>query len=102
MRFASGKNACSVSHTSGSVETCVAAKRGCAFFGCMAPAVHLFLMEEAAAVDINVFKDILWDLMNESDALDVTDIQSIDKDNRFIVTVSDGSSFDVQVSATGK
>ena len=59
-------------------------------------------MEEAAAVDINVFKDILWDLMNESDALDVTDIQSIDKDNRFIVTVSDGSSFDVQVSATGK
>lgn len=54
------------------------------------------------AVDINVFKDILWDLMNESDALDVTDIQSIDKDNRFIVTVSDGSSFTVQVSATGK
>ena len=33
MRFTSGKNACSVSHTSGSVETCVAAKRGCAFFG---------------------------------------------------------------------
>ena len=59
-------------------------------------------MEDAAAVEINVFKDILWDLMNESDSLDVTDIQSIEKDNRFIVTVSDGSSFEVQVSATGK
>ena len=53
-------------------------------------------------MDINVFKDILWDLMNESDDLDVSDIQSIDKDNRFIVAVGDGSTFEIQVSTTGK
>ena len=49
-------------------------------------------------MDINVFKDILWDLMNESDALDVSDIQSVDKENRFIVAVRDGSSFQIQIS----
>ena len=53
-------------------------------------------------MDINVFKDILWDLINESDALDVSDIQSIDKENRFIVTVRDGSSFQVQVSTINR
>ena len=55
-------------------------------------------MEGVAIVDINVFKDILWDLMNESDALDVSDIQSVDKENRFIVAVRDGSSFQIQIS----
>jgi hypothetical protein len=59
-------------------------------------------MEEVITVDINVFKDILWDLINESDALDVSDIQSIDKENRFIVTVCDGSSFQVQVSTINR
>ena len=61
-----------------------------------------FLMEEVTTVDINVFKDTLWDLMNESDGLDVSDIQSIDKENRFIVTVRDGSSFQVQVSTINR
>ena len=59
-------------------------------------------MEGVAIVDINVFKDILWDLMNESDALDVSDIQSVDKENRFIVAVRDGSVFQVQISATDR
>ena len=49
-------------------------------------------------MDINVFKDILWDLINESDELDVVDIQSNDKTNQYRVTVRDGSSFVVQVT----
>ncbi len=53
-------------------------------------------------MDINVFKDILWDLINESDALDVTDIQSIDKENHFTIKVRDGSSFEVQITANVK
>ncbi len=53
-------------------------------------------------MDITRFKDILWDLINESDDLDVTDIQSDDKDNRFMVTVKDGSTYGVQVFETGK
>ena len=55
-------------------------------------------MEGVATVDINVFKDVLWDLMNESDALDVSDIESVDKENRFIVAVRDGSLFQIQIS----
>lgn len=49
-------------------------------------------------MDINVFKDHLWDLINESDELDVVDIQSDDKVNRYRVAVRDGSSFIVQVT----
>ncbi len=51
-------------------------------------------------MDINHFKDVLWDLMNESDDLDVTDIQSDDKANRFVVTVSDGTMFSVQIESS--
>ncbi len=56
-------------------------------------------MKEAAAMDLNHFKDILFDLMNESDELNVEDIQSDDKANRFVVTVEDGASFVVQINS---
>ena len=49
-----------------------------------------------------IIKYILWDLMNKSDALDAADIKSIDKGNHFIVTVSDESTFQVQVSSTDR
>lgn len=49
-------------------------------------------------MDVNYFKDILFDLMNESDALDVADIQSDDKANTFAVTMKDGSTFSVRIS----
>ena len=48
-------------------------------------------------MDINYFKDILFDLLNESDAIDANDIQADDKNNSFTVTVQDGSSFTVRV-----
>ena len=41
-------------------------------------------------MDVNYFKDILFDLMNESDALDVADIQSDDRANTFTVLMKDG------------
>lgn len=50
-------------------------------------------------MDINYFKDVLFDLMNESDALDVEDIQSDDKENRFVVTVRGGTMFSVLISS---
>ena len=49
-------------------------------------------------MDLNYFKDVLFDLMNESDALDVEDIQSDDKENRFVVTVRGGATFSVQIT----
>ena len=48
-------------------------------------------------MDINVFKDLLWDLINESNELDVIDIRCDDKENLFEVTVRDGSSFVVRI-----
>ena len=50
-------------------------------------------------MEVNYFKDILFDLLNESDELDVTDIQSDDKANTFLISMKDGTSFLVQVSA---
>ena len=48
-------------------------------------------------MDINFFKDQLFDLINESNELDVADIQSDDKNNTFKIKVTDGSSFTVKV-----
>lgn len=49
-------------------------------------------------MEINYFKDILFDLMNESDALDVDDIQSDDRANKFLVIVKDCTAFSVHVT----
>lgn len=50
-------------------------------------------------MELNYFKDILFDLLNESDELDVADIQSDDTANTFLVSMKDETSFLVQVSA---
>lgn len=45
----------------------------------------------------NYFLDIRFDLINESDALDVQEIEADLQNNMLRVTVSDGSCFDVQI-----
>lgn len=49
-------------------------------------------------MDINYFKDILFDLINESNALDIDDIQSDDRANKFLVFTKDGTAFSVHVT----
>lgn len=49
-------------------------------------------------MDLNFFKDILFDLINESDALDVADIQCDDRANTFTVLMKDGTSFLLHVT----
>lgn len=44
---------------------------------------------------LNYFKDHLFDLLNESDLLDVQDIKSDDETNTFHVVVYDGTKFDI-------
>ena len=39
--------------------------------------------------------------MNESDALDVADIQSDDRANTFAVTMKDGATFSVHITKIG-
>ena len=48
-------------------------------------------------MELNYFKDHLWDIFNEDDILDVQDIISDDNENRFDVTVFDGSVFRVLI-----
>ena len=78
---------------------CVAAIGACVFrvhgFGC-AP----FLCCEGDLMDLNYFKDILFDLINESDALepDLLDIQCDDRNNTMRVIMKDGTSFLIHTS----
>lgn len=46
-------------------------------------------------MELNYFKDKLFDLLNESDELDLSDISSDDRRNLFTVTTSDGTKFEL-------
>lgn len=54
-----------------------------------AEAVENAAVEEE--MELNYFKDKLFDLINESDELDVADIEADDKNNTFLVSMQDGS-----------
>ena len=49
-------------------------------------------------MELNYFKDQLFDLLNESDALDVREITADDRANTFRVMVSDGTIFQIVCS----
>lgn len=42
-------------------------------------------------MELNRFKDKLFDLINESGELDVTDIEADDRENTFLIRMADGS-----------
>lgn len=44
-------------------------------------------------MDIDYFKDILFDLINESNDLDISKIDASDKEGSFQITLADGSCF---------
>lgn len=44
-------------------------------------------------MDINYFKDCIFDLLNENDDLNLVSIESNDKTGTFLVTTEDGSWF---------
>lgn len=46
-------------------------------------------------MDLNYFKDTLFDLLNESDELDLADITVNDRQNQITVTTADGSVFEL-------
>lgn len=49
-------------------------------------------------MELNFFKDILFDLINESDALNVSDIACNDAENLLFVSFDDGSLFQIKVT----
>lgn len=48
-------------------------------------------------MDLNYFKDTLFDLLNESDELDLSGIRADDKRDTFTVRTADGSVFELFV-----
>ena len=46
-------------------------------------------------MDLNYFKDKLFDLLNESDELDLSDIRADDKHDTFTIHTADGSVFEL-------
>ena len=47
-------------------------------------------------MELNYFKDKLFDIINESDELDVADIQTDDHKDLFLVVMKDGSVFAIR------
>lgn len=46
-------------------------------------------------MDLNYFKDKLFDVLNESDELDLSDISADDRRDSFTLTTADGSVFEL-------
>lgn len=46
-------------------------------------------------MELNYFKDKLFDLLNETDELDIADLNLEDRKNLLTVTMSDGSTFEI-------
>lgn len=46
-------------------------------------------------MELNYFKDKLFDLLNESNEMDISDIDSDDRSALFIVSMADGSVFEI-------
>lgn len=50
----------------------------------------------------NEFKDRLFNVLNETDEMDIADIETYDRENQFKVVVSDGSQFIITTEPNGK
>lgn len=49
-------------------------------------------------MDKNEFKDGIFNVINESDELDLADIVTDDSEDRLMITVADGSVFEIQIN----
>ena len=51
--------------------------------------------KEVTEMELDYFKDQLFDLLNESDAMDISDITADDRHDLFIVSTADGGQFEL-------
>ena len=49
-------------------------------------------------MELNYFKDKIFDTINEGEELAVTDIETVDRENKFYVTVEDGTRFELKIN----
>ena len=52
-------------------------------------------LKAVVIMELNYFKDKLFDLLNETDELDITDLNMEDRKNLLTVSMSDGSIFEI-------
>lgn len=52
-------------------------------------------------MELNYFKDKLFDILNETDDLDISDISADDRNDRFLIYLADGSVFEVECRESG-
>ena len=48
-------------------------------------------------MELNYFKDKIFDTINEGKELAITDIEAVDRENKLYVTVEDGTRFEITV-----
>lgn len=52
-------------------------------------------------MDFNYFKDKIFELINETDSIDIADIHTDDRNNTFTVSLHDGSTFELECRQAG-
>ena len=53
-------------------------------------------------MDLNYFKDKLFDILNDSDEMDICNISANDRNNLFTISIADGSEFEIVCSQVRK
>ena len=48
-------------------------------------------------MELNYFKDKLFDVVNENDEVDISDIEAVDRENKLYITVADGTKFVLKI-----
>ena len=48
-------------------------------------------------MELYYFKDKIFDTINEGEELEITDIKAVDRENKFYVTVEDGTRFEITI-----
>lgn len=57
--------------------------------------IRIYYRKGFDEMELNYFKNIVFDLLNESDSLDISDIEVDDRKNTLTVCISDGSAFEL-------
>lgn len=48
-------------------------------------------------MELNYFEDEIFELLNETDSMEINDIETYDRENKFVVSLQDGSAFEIEI-----
>lgn len=48
-------------------------------------------------MELNYFEDKIFELLNEADNMEISDIDTYDKEDKFVVSLKDGSVFEIKI-----